>query len=69
MNQKSLLLAAISIALALSACATDGMSTAGPHVRPSPEEVMSRCLAFVATPGFAPPTEATLSAQQWRRYV
>jgi TonB family protein len=30
---------------------------------------MNRCLAAVATPGFAPPTETTLSALQWKRYV
>jgi TonB family protein len=69
MNRKRLLLVAVSLALVLSACAADDVSTAGPHVRPSPQEVMNRCLAFIATPGFAPPTEATLSAQQWRRYV
>jgi TonB family protein len=69
MNKKRLPLIALPVALALSACAADDASTAGPHVRPSPQEVMNRCLAYVATPGFAPPTEATLSARQWQRYV
>lgn len=69
MNKKRPFLIAVPLALALAACASDDLSTAGPHVRPSPQEVMNRCLAFVATPGFAPPTEASLSSWQWRRYV
>lgn len=69
MNKKRPFLIAVPLALALAACASDDLSTVGPHVRPSPQEVMNRCLAFVATPGFAPPTEASLSSWQWRRYV
>lgn len=53
----------------LGGCASDDPTSAGPHVRPTPEQVMSRCLNAVATPGFAPPTESTLSSWQWRRYV
>ncbi|SDD10762.1 energy transducer TonB [Paraburkholderia lycopersici] len=69
MNKKRLPPIVFSLTLFLSACASDDVSSVGPHVRPSPQEVMNRCLAAVATPGFAPPTEATLGAWQWKRYV
>ncbi|WP_322033283.1 energy transducer TonB [Paraburkholderia sp. J76] len=69
MNKKRLPLIAFPLALVLSACASDDVLQAGPHVRPSPQTVMNRCLAAVATPGFAPPSEATLSSSQWKRYV
>ena len=69
MNKKRLPLIVFPLALMLSACASDDVSQAGPHLRPSPQLVMNRCLAAVATPGFAPPTEASLDSWQWRRYV
>jgi TonB family protein len=43
--------------------------TASTPELPSPQTVTSRCLARVATPGFAPPAESTLSGTQWERYV
>lgn len=69
MNKKRLPLIVFPFTLMLSACASDDVSQVGPHVRPSPQTVMNRCLAAVATPGFAPPTEANLSSWQWKRYV
>jgi TonB family protein len=69
MNKKRLLLLAFPCALALTACASDDPTAAGPHVHPSPEAVMSRCLASVAESGAPVPTEATLDARQWERYV
>lgn len=69
MHKKRLPLSAFSLFLMLSACASDDVSQVGPHVRPSPQMVMNRCLAAVATPGFAQPTETGLSAWQWKRYV
>jgi TonB family protein len=70
-NPKRLRPAAVSAALALmlSACASEETSSVDPHRWPTTAEVMQRCLAYVATPGFTPPTETTLSGQQWRRYV
>ncbi|MEM5318574.1 TonB family protein [Paraburkholderia sp. JHI869] len=69
MNKKRLPLILFPLTLMLGACASDDVSQVGPHVRASPQTVMNRCLAAVATPGFAPPTEATLSSWQWKRYV
>ena len=69
MKKNRWLLIVFPILFAFSGCASDDVATAGPHARPTPEQVMNRCLAFVATAGFAPPTEATLSSWQWRRYV
>ncbi|QGZ54166.1 energy transducer TonB [Paraburkholderia acidiphila] len=71
MNKKRLLLSAfpLMLMLVLGACASDDVTQVGPHVRPSPQLVMTRCLAAVATPGFAPPTEASLDSWQWKRYV
>jgi len=69
MNKKRLPLIVLPMTLMLGACASDDVSQVGPHVRPSPQMVMNRCLAAVATPGFAPPTETTLSSWQWKRYV
>ncbi|WP_322014476.1 energy transducer TonB [Paraburkholderia sp. J12] len=43
--------------------------TANTPELPPPQTVTSHCLARVATPGFAPPTESTLSGTQWERYV
>ncbi|WP_169740124.1 energy transducer TonB [Paraburkholderia acidipaludis] len=53
----------------LGACASEEASSTGPHHWLTPEQVTQRCLAYVATPGFAAPAETTLSAPQWRRYV
>lgn len=60
---------ALALTLALAGCASEDTPSAGPHRWLTPEQVTQRCLAYVATPGFAPPTETTLSAPQWRRYV
>lgn len=48
MHKKRLPLGAFSLFLILSACASDDVSQVGPHVRPSPQMVMHRCLAAVA---------------------
>ncbi|WP_310629825.1 energy transducer TonB [Paraburkholderia sp.] len=69
MNKKRLLLSAFPCMLALAACASDDPDVAGPQVHPSPEAVMNRCLASVAETGAPVPTEATLDARQWERYV
>ncbi|WP_028226181.1 energy transducer TonB [Paraburkholderia ferrariae] len=84
-NKKRRLLAvagATSLAVALAAltalagCASSPpppgpapTPTANTPDLPPPQTVTSRCLARVATPGFAPPTESTLSGTQWERYV
>lgn len=59
----------IACLLALNGCASDDPTAAGPHVRPTPGQVMTRCLNAVAAQGFGPPTESTLSSWQWKRYV
>jgi TonB family protein len=71
LNGKHRLLTAVPAALALTlgACASEEASSTGPHHWLTPEQVTQRCLAYVATPGFTAPTETTLSAPQWRRYV
>ncbi|WP_321884533.1 energy transducer TonB [Paraburkholderia bannensis] len=69
-NRRLLIVFPLLLALlALNGCASDDPTSAGPHVRATPAQVMQRCLNTVAPPGFASPTEATLSASQWRRYV
>jgi TonB family protein len=60
---------AFALLLALNGCASDDPTTAGPHVHATPEQVMNRCLNTVATQGFGTPTESTLNAWQWKRYV
>jgi TonB family protein len=69
MKKNQRLLIVLPFLFALSGCASDDPTSAGPHVRPTPEQVMNRCLNSVATSGFGPPTESTLSSWQWRRYV
>jgi TonB family protein len=60
---------ALALLLALNGCASDDPTSTGPHVRATPEQVMNRCLNTVAAQGFGVPTESTLNAWQWKRYV
>lgn len=69
MKKNRRLLIVFPFLLALNGCASDDPPSAGSHAHLTPAQVMDRCLNAVAPPGFAPPTEATLGASQWRRYV
>ncbi len=66
------LLLGAALVIALAGCAGAGVSAGamtGAPPLPAPETVTSHCLARVTMAGFTPPTEATLSATQWERYV